>query len=60
MTLILVRKAAMLWCGSQPALELIMAAAISAGYDPKRETRLGVDVGSPALYDELENKYIFL
>ena len=41
------------------ALELIMAAAISAGYDPKQETRLGVDVGSTALYDELENKYIF-
>lgn len=44
---------------SLQALELIMAATISAGYDPKEEASLGVDVGSSALYSELENKYIF-
>jgi len=41
------------------ALELIMAATIAAGYDTKQEARLGIDVGSSALYDELEKQYIF-
>ncbi len=44
---------------SLQALELIMAATISAGYDPKQEARLGIDVGSSALYDEITKKYIF-
>lgn len=41
------------------ALELITAATISAGYDPKIDAKLGIDIGSSAIYDELENKYIF-
>ncbi len=41
------------------ALELITAATISAGYDPKIEAKLGLDIGSGAIYDELEDKYIF-
>lgn len=41
------------------ALELIMAAVLQAGYDPKQEAPLGVDIGSTALYDELAHNYIF-
>lgn len=41
------------------ALELIMAAALAAGYDPQQEARLGIDIGSSSLYDELNKKYIF-
>ena len=41
------------------ALELIMAATLKAGYDVKQEARLGIDVGSSALYDELSEEYIF-
>jgi enolase len=41
------------------ALELITAATISAAYDPKLEARLGIKIGSGALYNELESKYVF-
>jgi Enolase len=41
------------------ALELIMAATLSAGYDSKTEARLGIDIGSSALYNEAEKQYIF-
>lgn len=41
------------------ALEIITAATISAGYDPKLEARLGIDIGSATLYNELEKKYVF-
>ncbi|MEI6835968.1 MAG: phosphopyruvate hydratase [Candidatus Falkowbacteria bacterium] len=41
------------------ALELIMAATITAGYDPKQEARLGIDVGSASLYDEVSGQYVF-
>jgi enolase len=44
---------------SLQALELIMAATISAGYDSASEARLGIDVGSSALYDETKKQYIF-
>lgn len=44
---------------SLQALELIMAATIAAGYDPKQEARLGLDIGSAALYDEVSGKYVF-
>lgn len=44
---------------SLQALELIMAASVSAGYDNKSELGLGIDVGSSALYDEESQKYIF-
>lgn len=44
---------------SLQALELIMAATISAGYDSTQEARLGVDIGSSSLYNESEKQYIF-
>jgi len=44
---------------SVQALELIMAAILKVGYDFKQEARLGIDVGSSALYDEISQQYIF-
>lgn len=41
------------------ALELIMAAAIRAGYKPGEDVRLGIDVGSSVLYDKEKGKYVF-
>ena len=41
------------------ALELMMAATLSAGYDSKQEVRLGIDIGSSALYSEIDKKYVF-
>jgi len=41
------------------ALELMMAATLSAGYDSKQEARLGIDIGSSALYNEVAKQYIF-
>jgi enolase len=41
------------------ALELIMAAVIKSGYDTSQEARLGIDVGSSALYDEVSGQYVF-
>jgi enolase len=41
------------------AIELIIAAAIRAGYQPGRDVRLGIDIGSSALYDRVAKKYIF-
>ncbi len=41
------------------ALELIMAASLKTSYEMGRETKLGIDVGSSALYDQESGKYIF-
>lgn len=41
------------------ALELIMAAIISAGYKPRRDINLGIDVGSSMLFDQKQKKYVF-
>ena len=41
------------------ALELILAAAIRAGYQPGENVHLGIDIGSSILYDEEKKKYIF-
>lgn len=41
------------------ALELIMAAALRAGYKPGEDLHLGIDVGSSLLYDPAAKKYIF-
>ncbi len=41
------------------AIELILAAAIRAGYKPGEDLHLGVDVGSSVLYETKTKKYIF-
>ncbi|MFH1233562.1 MAG: phosphopyruvate hydratase [Patescibacteria group bacterium] len=41
------------------AIELIMAAAVKAGYIPEKDFGLGIDVGSSGLYDQQTKKYIF-
>jgi len=41
------------------AIEFILAATIRAGYEPGRDLRLGVDVGSSGLYEEATKKYLF-
>lgn len=41
------------------AIEMILAAAIRAGYEPGKDLRLGVDVGSSGLYEEATGKYVF-
>ncbi|MBU0897974.1 phosphopyruvate hydratase, partial [Patescibacteria group bacterium] len=41
------------------AIELIIASAIKAGYTPKKDFGLGIDVGSSGLYDQQTKKYIF-
>ncbi|MFH0891523.1 MAG: phosphopyruvate hydratase [Candidatus Falkowbacteria bacterium] len=41
------------------AVELIMAAAVNAGYKPGTDVGLGTDVGSSELYDLETKKYIF-
>lgn len=41
------------------ALELIMAAAVRAGYKPGENVYLGIDIGSSVLYDKEQGKYIF-
>jgi enolase len=41
------------------ALELIMAAAIRAGYQPGQDLHLGIDVGSSVLYEESSGQYLF-
>jgi enolase len=41
------------------AIELILAAAIRAGYQPGVDLYLGIDVGSSVLYDAASKKYIF-
>lgn len=41
------------------ALELISAASLRAGYEPKLDYHLGIDIGSEMLYDEKKGKYIF-
>lgn len=41
------------------AIELIMAAAIGAGYKPGEDVGLGIDVGSSVLYNKETKKYIF-
>ncbi|MDI3496245.1 MAG: enolase [Patescibacteria group bacterium] len=42
------------------ALELISAASLRAGYEPKLDYYLGIDVGSEMLYDEKTGKYVFV
>ncbi|MDP3837275.1 MAG: phosphopyruvate hydratase [bacterium] len=41
------------------AMELILAAVIKAGYKPKEDFCLGLDIGSSQLYDEAAGQYIF-
>lgn len=41
------------------ALEFIMAAIISAGYEPGRDVNLGLDIGSSVLFDKAQKKYVF-
>ena len=41
------------------AIELIMAAAVKAGFKPGSQVALGVDVGSSQLYNKADGKYIF-
>ncbi|MCX6798345.1 MAG: phosphopyruvate hydratase [Candidatus Falkowbacteria bacterium] len=41
------------------ALEFIMAAIISAGYEPGRDVNLGLDIGSSVLFDRGAKKYVF-
>jgi len=41
------------------ALELILAAALRAGYKPGKDLYLGIDIGSSVLYEEKQKKYIF-
>lgn len=41
------------------AIELIMAAIIGAGYKPKKDIGIGIDVGSSELFDKKTKKYIF-
>lgn len=41
------------------ALELMMAASLKIGYETGTETKLGIDIGSSALYNQETGKYIF-
>ena len=41
------------------ALELILAATIRAGYQPGKDLKLGINVGSSILYDQKTKKYLF-
>lgn len=41
------------------AIELILAAAVRAGYTPGKDVFLGIDVGSSLLYEEESRKYVF-
>jgi len=41
------------------AIELIMAGALRAGYDPGKDFKLGIDVGSSVLFEEKSGRYIF-
>jgi len=41
------------------ALELILAGALRAGYDPKKDFYLGIDVGSSVLYEAETKRYVF-
>ncbi len=44
---------------SVQAIELIISAAINAGYEPKRDVGLGIDVGSSGLFSKKNKKYLF-
>lgn len=41
------------------ALDFIMAAIISAGYEPGRDINIGLDIGSSVLFDKEKKKYVF-
>lgn len=41
------------------AIELIMAAAVKAGFKPGSQIALGIDVGSSQLYNKADGKYVF-
>ena len=44
---------------SVQAIEFIVTAIINAGYKPKSDVGLGIDVGSSELYNEESSKYVF-
>ena len=44
---------------SLKALELMLAAIVKAGYKPRIDFNLGLDIGSARLYDENAKQYIF-
>ncbi|HTW96701.1 MAG TPA: phosphopyruvate hydratase [Candidatus Methylomirabilis sp.] len=44
---------------SVQAIEFIVTAIINAGYKPKSDVGLGIDVGSSELYNEESGKYVF-
>jgi len=44
---------------SLKAMDLMLAAIIKAGYKPKTDFCLGLDIGSTQLYDESAKQYIF-
>jgi enolase len=44
---------------SPKALDMILAAVIKAGYEPRVDFCLGLDIGSAQLYDENSKQYIF-
>jgi enolase len=44
---------------SVQAIELIMAAAINAGYKPGEDVGIGIDVGSSEIYNAKQKKYVF-
>ncbi len=41
------------------ALELIIAGALRAGYEPGKDFRLGIDVGSSVLFETVSQRYVF-
>jgi enolase len=44
---------------SEQVMEMIVKAISRAGYQPKEQVGVGLDVGSSELYDQVTNKYIF-
>lgn len=44
---------------SVQAIEFIVSAIINAGYEPKKEVGIGIDVGSSELFNKETKKYVF-
>jgi enolase len=44
---------------SVQAIEFIVTAIMNAGYKPRTDIGIGIDVGSSELYDEASGKYVF-
>lgn len=44
---------------SEQVMEMIVKAISRAGYQPKEQVGVGLDVGSSELYDQATNKYVF-